>query len=133
MDRVFLDANVLFSAAYRSGGRLTALWRLPATQLVTSPYAAAEALRNIADKRPDRLPELSKLLSQIGLVPEASSRSLPAGIVLSAKDVPILLAAVEARATHLLTGDHDFDPYFGRAIDGVMILLPSEYLRSRGS
>lgn len=132
MDRVFLDANVLFSAAYDSSRRVGSLWQLSAAQLITTPYAAAEALRNMARKFPDRLSALSKLLSQTGLVPEASSSALPDGVTLPPNDVPILMAAIEAKATHLLTGDRHFGPYFGKTIAGVTILLPGEYLRIHG-
>ena len=53
-----------------------------------------------------------------------------ATIALPDKDRPILLAAITARATHLLTGDvQHFGPYFGQQIDGVMILPPAAYLR----
>ena len=40
MDRVFIDANVLFSAAYDPTSRIAGLFRLPRTELVTSRYAA---------------------------------------------------------------------------------------------
>src|ERR1700692_2717153 len=41
------------------------------------------------------------------------------------KDVPIILAAIEARATRLLTGDvRHFGPYFGKNVGGVQISLP---------
>jgi hypothetical protein len=43
MDRVFLDANVLFSAAYREGAGLLKLWKLGRAELITSEYAADEA------------------------------------------------------------------------------------------
>jgi uncharacterized protein len=49
LDRVFLDANVLFSAAYASGAGLQRLWKLSEIELVTSHYAVAEA-RLIAAK-----------------------------------------------------------------------------------
>jgi hypothetical protein len=63
---------------------------------------------------------------------EPAPRELPRGISLPEKDVPILLAAIEARATHLLTGDvRHFGPYFGKRIEGIMILVPGEYLRMR--
>ena len=39
MDRVFLDANVLFSAAYRQDSSLLRLWELKDVELVTSAYA----------------------------------------------------------------------------------------------
>lgn len=47
MHRVFLDANVLFSAAYLPTSRLAELWRLPATVLLSSDYAVEEARRNL--------------------------------------------------------------------------------------
>lgn len=47
MDRVFLDANVLFSAAYRVETPLRSLFTLPDVQLVTSVYALEEAQRNL--------------------------------------------------------------------------------------
>ena len=36
MDRVYLDANILFSAAYQPINRLRDLWRLPNTTLLES-------------------------------------------------------------------------------------------------
>lgn len=45
------------------------------------------------------------------------------------KDVPILLAAVSAEATHLITGDFTyFGPLYGEKIGGVLILPPARYL-----
>ena len=44
-------------------------------------------------------------------------------------DVPILLAAVDGRATHLFTGDKDhFGRYYGLSIEGVLILRPASYM-----
>jgi hypothetical protein len=63
---------------------------------------------------------------------EAGQTPLPPGIFLPEKDVPIFLAAIEARATHLLTGDvRHFRAYFGKQIEGIAITRPGEYLRSR--
>ena len=39
MDRVFLDANVLFSAASTPDSGLRALWSLAGVELVTSEFA----------------------------------------------------------------------------------------------
>ena len=45
-------------------------------------------------------------------------------------DQMIFLAAMGARATHLLTGDKThFGRYYRRTIAGVLILPPSVYLR----
>jgi hypothetical protein len=47
------------------------------------------------------------------------------------KDVPILLAAVEARASHLIAADvRHFGPRFGKSIEGTFVLSPSAYLKS---
>jgi hypothetical protein len=61
---------------------------------------------------------------------EAVALALPKNLSLPEKDAPIFLAAVAARATHLLTGDlRHFGPYFGRTIGGILILPPATYLR----
>jgi hypothetical protein len=49
--RVFLDANVLFLAAWRSDSGLTRLRQIASLHLVTLPCAADEAERNLARKR----------------------------------------------------------------------------------
>ena len=52
-------------------------------------------------------------------------------VVLPDKDQPILIAALDARATHLLTGDlQHFGPYYGHTVEGVLILPPGQYLRA---
>ena len=131
MDRVFLDANVLFSTAWRPDSGLLRLWRLGNVELVTSSYAAQEAEWNLpAGEHQSRL---KRLLRSVRIVPEALSRPLPQGITLPPKDHPILQAALGAQASHLLTGDKDhFGAYFGRRVGATLILPPGDYLRSRG-
>ena len=131
MDRLFLDANVLFSAAYRPDSGLARLWKLSGVELVTSEYASEEARVNLPDDAQRR--RLEKLLETVQVVATVSMRALPRQVDLPEKDRPILLAAVEARATRLLTGDKEhFGAYFGKVIAGVHILPPGEYLRARG-
>jgi predicted nucleic acid-binding protein len=103
MNRVFLDANVLFSAAWRENTGLTPLWQLKETELVTSHYASEEARRNLeSDSQRKRL---TRLMGDVELVSDVLQGDLPLGVSLPEKDRPILLAAIRARATHLLTGD----------------------------
>jgi uncharacterized protein len=129
MDRPFLDANVLFSAAYRLNAGLLQLWELKNTVLCSSRYAVEEARINLTDKGQWR--RLNGLLGMIELF-EAAERQLPRGVSLPEKDAPILLAAIDARATHLLTGDiRHFGSYFGKKIEGIAIVLPGDYLRGR--
>ena len=127
MDRLFLDANVLFSAAYRPRAGMLRLWKLKRVTLCSSRYALGEAMVNLADQdQQARLIVLSKLIRFF----EAGPVPLPPGISLPDKDAPILLAAISANATHLLTGDvRHFGPYFGKTIEGVKVLLPGDYLR----
>ena len=130
MDRLFLDANILFSAAYSPRAGLLALWRLRGVQLITSDYALEEARVNL--EHPEQRVRLSKLARRTSLVTDVPDRLLPDGVTLTEKDRPILLAAIEAHATHLLTGDlTDSGRYYGRAIEGVLIIPPAEYLRGR--
>ena len=127
MSRAFLDANVLFSAAYREKSGLTRLWDRPGVELVTSAYAAEEACRNLAS--PDQRARLESLLSRMRIIAE-SDAPMPARVKLPDKDLPILKAAIAAEATHLLTGDtRDFGRYFGTRIAGVLVVTPADFLR----
>jgi len=130
VDRVFLDANVLFSAAYRTDSRLTQLWRIPKAKLCSSHYALEEARINLENEgQRERLAMLSREV-QLSSSPE---RPFPSEISLPDKDKPILPAAIAAEGTHLLTGDiRHFGSYFGEQIEGITILPPAEYLRRRG-
>jgi predicted nucleic acid-binding protein len=128
--KVFLDANVLFSAAYREQAGLLTLWSLKNVALLTSGYAAEEARRNLDSE--DAQERLRRLLEKVEIVSEALGNDLPDEIKLPAKDQPILLAAIAAGATHLLTGDvSDFGAYFGKRIQGVRIQTPGQFLVGR--
>jgi uncharacterized protein len=129
MDRLFLDANVLFSAAYKSKARLLQLWHLKNVVLCSSRYALEEARVNLRDE--DQRIRLDRLAGEI-LFFEARQRQLPHSISLPEKDAPIFLAAIAASATYLLTGDvQHFGPYFDKQIEGIEVVLPGTYLRQR--
>lgn len=129
MDLIFLDANVLFSAAYRPNAGLRRLWRLPGVKMLTSAYAAEEARRNLSDA--GQREDLEELLGSVETITTVASINHGpfSAIELPDKDRPILLAAIRAGATHLLTGDfRHFGPYYGKRIEGVLILAPGDYL-----
>lgn len=132
MDRLFLDANVLFSAAYRDEAGVQRLWHVPDVELITSDYAVEEAPRNLRESHQKK--RLQSLLESVEIAPATILAESQRGDVrLPDKDWPILGGAVQARATHLITGDgRDFGIYFRRRVLGVMILPPSQYLESRG-
>lgn len=133
MDRVFLDANVLFSAAYREDAGLARLWKLPDAVLVTSTYALAEARRNL--ETAEQLGRLTRLVERVELVAEpGNAGAVSVTIDLPKDDVPILQAAMASGCSHLLSGDRRaFGPHYGAQVEGILILRPAEYLRSRGA
>jgi len=130
MDRLFLDANILFSAAYHPQAGLRRLWDLAGVALVTSAYAVEEARINLPEGDPRR--RLERLVAAVEVTDCAPpTQPLPPKVDLPDKDRPILLGAIAARATHLLTGDlTHFGRYYGQTIEGVLILRPAEYLRT---
>ncbi len=136
-DRVFVDANVLFSASYRVNAPLARLWNIKDIRIVTSTYALGEALRNAQEKASDEhhTTRLEALLAQTEIthydIEPGGTLYIQTGINLPDKDWPILLAAIDASCTHLLTGDAThFGHLFGLVIEGCLILRPGEYLRA---
>lgn len=69
MDRLFLDANVLFSAAYREESPLRRLWRQPRAELITSAYALVEVERHLDAERKRRLQDLVQGMEIVPDVP----------------------------------------------------------------
>lgn len=127
MKRVFLDANVLFSAAWRADAGLARLLMLKDCELLSSRYACEEARRNLPT--PEQRQRLAQLTAGIQLVADVTSGELPAGIVLPEKDRPILLSAIRAKATHLLTGDRQhFGALYGQVVSGVSVMRPADFL-----
>jgi predicted nucleic acid-binding protein len=127
---LFLDANVLFSAAYSPESRLRALWDATSIELVTSHYAIEEARRNLP--RPEQRERLEKLLRGVRQVHEADPACIPEEMILPEKDRPIIAAAIASGATHLITGDRaHFGVWYGKEIGGVLILPPAEYVERR--
>ena len=131
--RLFLDANVLFAAAYRADAGVARLWTLESCVLLSSEYAIEEARRNLTE--PAQLERLRALLQRVERVGGSSlAAELRGQVELPEKDWPILGGAVSAKATHLITGDRrDFGAHFGRRVFGVLISPPGEYLAERGS
>ena len=129
MDRVFLDANVLFSAAYRVETPLRALFTIPRTQLVTSAYALEEARRNLSSgQQQEELERLCRSVEVVSVLPPQGALSILAK--LPENDRPILWAAISVRATHLLSGDFKaFGRFYGQIINGVSIMPPAAYLK----
>jgi len=69
--RLFLDANVLFTAAHNPDGKAALILELAGAghwEALTSTYAVAEARRNLERKAPQRAPALRELLRNVRVV-----------------------------------------------------------------
>ena len=128
VDRVFLDANILFSVAYGSLGlgQLRELAQKGQCLLLASGFVIEEARRNL--DHPAQLKRLESFLAHVQIVLEADT-SIPCPIDLAEKDQPVLMAAISAKADFLLTGDlQHFGKYFGQTIRRVKICMARDYL-----
>jgi predicted nucleic acid-binding protein len=132
--RLFLDANVVFSAAHTAEGRaqhLVALAGAGRCDLVTSPQALEEARRNLTLKSRGFDARLAAALGVVVLVAEAPRELMvwAAAEGLPAKDAPILAAAAHCGAELLVTGDaRDFGRLYGRTLRGVRVVTPAQAL-----
>lgn len=138
--RLFLDANVIFTAAHNPKGKAAFLFAhaaLPAAAtagarwtLISSAYAVEEARRNIVAKAPHATNDLDSLLPRLTVAGQPAGTGRPP-LSLPTKDQPIWSAALASGATHLLTGDlRDFGPHMNRPKQsaGVVIQTVAAYL-----
>ena len=127
--RIFLDANILFSAARADGAirQFLALTETAGHELWADAYVFEEARRNLAAKTPSGIPVLEAMAARIkigGLL--AGGPLLPETLVLPEKDRPVLAAAIHHRCEILVTGDRThFGALYGTTIRGVKICSPA--------
>jgi len=126
--RIFLDANVLFSAAKSDGAvrRLHTLVLEAGHECWADGYVVEEARRNLVAKAPEGIPALSTLLARVHLAaaqphPAASEATL----AVPEKDRPVLAAAIRLACDALVTGDQThFGACYGKSLGGVKIYSP---------
>lgn len=126
--RVFLDANILFSAA-KSDGAVRELLRLlldGGHECWIDDYVVIEARRNLAAKGPDALIALEALLTRLHFSPaQAPGPELKLVNWLPEKDRTVLAAAMRLRCDALVTGDRThFGAGYGKVFAGVTIHSP---------
>jgi predicted nucleic acid-binding protein len=119
--RVFLDANVLFSASNRPSNIARLVdWLISEATAITSDLAREEARRNLVLKRADWLPAFARLVERIEIVPSVQFE-LP--VRLDEEDRPLLCAAIRSSCSHFATGDRrDFGHLFDKTIEGVRVV-----------
>lgn len=131
--RIFLDANILFSAAKSEGAVRTLLSQLKADghTLVADGYVVGEARRNLEAKFPRALRNFESILTKVesaaGVCTALPDRIAPG---LPPKDRPVLAASVHHRCEILITGDKaHFGPLYEQSIEGVWIYSPAQLAR----
>ena len=126
--RIFLDANVLFSAAKSDGfvRRLLELLLGDGHVLCADGYVAEEARRNLVAKGPEGLPALAALLDRLEIaLLQADPESATAFSGLPEKDRPVVAAAARMACDALVTGDRaHFGRFYGRRLADVAIHSP---------
>ena len=122
--KIFLDANILFSASFPNSLLASFLSNLKElAELISSVYATAEAERNLQAKMPNCLATFKELEKSLKMI---SFQIFDLEVPLASKDQPILCAAIAAKADFLLTGDKkDFGHLFGKTVRGVKIVTVS--------
>jgi predicted nucleic acid-binding protein len=129
---LFLDSNVLFTAAHNPEGKASLVIELAgsgAWEVVTSAYCVAEARLNLERKHPMTLDRLDRILQTVRLVPDVSGERC--ALALPDKDRPVFAAAHRCKATHFLTGDRrHFGPFMNRPKDttGIVVQTVGDFL-----
>ncbi len=128
--RLFLDSSVMIAAAASEAGASRQVFSLASERdwrLMTTPYAVAETIRNIAGFPTAVTAIWLRLKSQLIIVDDVLTIDKPAVFPVS-KDRPILFSAL-ATADVLLTLDRaDFGRLLGNRFYGLAIMTPGMWL-----
>jgi predicted nucleic acid-binding protein len=132
--RVFLDANILFSAAKTDGAvrQLLRLLEERGHECWVDAYMVAEARRNVLAKGPEAVAVLEALLPHLRVAPSLSTSVSTAPVDwLPDKDRPVLAAAIRLGCSALVTGDRThFGRGYGKTFGGVMVHSPRSLAES---
>src|SRR5262245_24994737 len=127
--RIFLDANVLISAAKSDGAvpRLLKLLVEAGHERWTDGYVLEEVRRNLITKAPAAVPALATLLERVHLAAtQPHPAALQAKLTVPEKDRPVLAAAIRLHCEALVAGDRiHFGALYSKAVSGVTIHSPS--------
>lgn len=130
--RVFLDADVIFAGAaapteHGASHVILRMGEITLIECITSLQAVTEVERNLVQKLPAKLPEFRLLVSRsLQIVPGPATIQLKPFVgQADPKDLPLLVAAIQAECPHFLTfnGRHYFP-----TVNTITIQRPGEFL-----
>ena len=134
--RLFLDANVIYSASRSIRGASYVIFQLReklSFSLVTSKLALVESEKNLFEKERseviDHFYELIKSIEVIDIDSDDAKRRYKD--VIEEKDAPILYGALKSKADYLLTLDkkHFFTKRLTQSKFSFKIMTPGEFIR----
>ena len=135
--RVFLDSNVILSGLLSDRGAPRVLLDLLSIDLpflkgLTGRYNIIEIERNLNKKLPACIPVYKEYFPKINLeiipLPTMEEINKYAGAT-AAKDIPVLVSALNGKADFLVTGDKkDFSPLKRNGSLPLKIVSPAEFL-----
>ena len=132
MTRVFVDANIVFSAAQYPESRIAAFIhhsKAMGLRCLCSPAVIEEAVVNLKKKHPKGLPQVALLLAKMEHVQALPGAKCP--VKLADKDHHVLLAALAGKADVLVTGDlKDFGPLMNdpKKAAGILVQTFSQFM-----
>ena len=136
MMRVFLDASVLFAAAYSATGASREIIRRAIRgqiECVVSDLVLEEARRNLGAKAPEALPSLEAFRQSTAFETVRPRRKEieKAMEYTAGKDAPVVAAARKANVDYLLSLDrrHLVEAPEVHEGSGLAILLPGDFLQ----
>jgi predicted nucleic acid-binding protein len=131
--KVFLDSNVLFSAAYSGKEKSRSylffeLQDIGIIEIYISNLVKFESINNIKIKRPEKSNFLNELLSKVIIIEDVyiyydDIKSLPEN------DRIILSSAAYHNIDFFITGNtKDFSPFYNKKLSNTLILTPKNFL-----
>ena len=129
--KVMIDTNIIISAMLSPQGKAAKAFykaiQLPFEPLVC-PYIIDEVQRKFAEKlaaHASKLHNFNDILPLFYIVPTPIDNADGEMLLRDVKDMPILRAAIAAKADYLLTGDKDF---LEAAIENPKIVSVAQFL-----
>ena len=131
--KVFLDSNVVFSAAYSEKEKSSSyiffeLQNLNIIKIYISNLVKFESIHNIKIKKPEKLDFLNELLSKVYIIEDVDvyyefAKNLPEN------DRIILSSAVYHDIDFFITGNtKDFLTFYNKKLKNTLILTPKDFL-----